>query len=265
MALEFSGPATRLSEQAIISAAASLDCEVAAVKAVIDVESRGGFLADKRPKILFERHYFSRLTNRKHDAKAPDISSKKTGGYKGGSAEYDRLAKAIALNREAALRSASWGAFQILGDNFKVAGFGDVEAFVKAMCKSEGDHLAAFVNFVKGNHLDDELRRRDWAGFARGYNGPAFKKNKYDTKLANAFAHHAGGGARADGPRTLRMGDDGEDVEELQRALRKAGARIKVDADFGPATKEAVMAFQRKARLPVDGIVGPATRAKLGL
>ena len=147
-----------------------------------------------------------------------------------------------------------------MGANFAVAGFGDVESFVTAMCNSEGDHLAAFVNFVKTNHLDDELRRRDWAGFARGYNGPSFAKNKYDTKLANAFAHHAGGGARADGPRTLRMGDEGDDVKALQVALR-----IEADGDFGPSTKAAVMDFQSKNGLGPDGVVGAVTRAKLGL
>lgn len=260
MALEFSGPATRMTDEAIAKAAAALGCEVAAVKAVIDVESRGGFLSDKRPKILYERHFFSRLTKGKFDSKNPDIASKSTGGYKGGPAEYDRLAKAISLDRAAALQSASWGAFQIMGANFKVAGFSDVESFVVAMCKSEGDQLAAFVNFVKGNKLDDELRHRDWVGFARGYNGPSYKKNSYDTKLANAYAHHAGGGARTDGPRTLKMGDEGDDVKALQKALG-----ISADGDFGPTTKAAVVVFQQTNKLEPDGSVGPMTRARLGL
>ena len=56
MALEFSGPATPLDDAAIASAANKLGCEVAAVRAVVDVESGGGFLPDGRPKILFERH-----------------------------------------------------------------------------------------------------------------------------------------------------------------------------------------------------------------
>ena len=59
MPLDFAGPATPLDEDDIAEAAKKLDCEVAAVRAVVDVESRGGFLADGRPKILFERHYFS--------------------------------------------------------------------------------------------------------------------------------------------------------------------------------------------------------------
>ena len=94
MALEFAGNATPLNDAAIAAAAKKIDCQVAAVRAVIDVESRGGFLPDKRPKILFERHYFSRLTKRKFDGSHPLVSNPKWGGYKGGAAEYDRLGAA---------------------------------------------------------------------------------------------------------------------------------------------------------------------------
>ncbi|MEM6898240.1 MAG: N-acetylmuramidase domain-containing protein [Pseudomonadota bacterium] len=261
MALEFAGPALPLNDEAIEDAAKKIGCQVAAVRAVIDVESRGGFLSDKRPKILFERHYFSRLTKRKFDASHPTISHRKWGGYKGGTREYDRLAQAIKLDRDAALRSASWGAFQIMGDNYKVCGFGDVEDFVAAMVSGEPAHLDAFVGFVKRNNLDDELRRLDWAGFARGYNGPAYRKNKYDTKLSAAFAFHSHGGSKSDSPRPLlRMGDTGEDVRELQEAL---GGKIVVDGDFGPATKMAVIRMQKKHGLYPDGIVGKQTWAVL--
>jgi hypothetical protein len=92
---EFVGLAVRMSEASIVKAAEDLQCDVATVKAVIDVESRGGFLEDKRPKILFERHYFSRLTEGKHDGTDQDICSPKPGGYKGGVREYDRLRRAF--------------------------------------------------------------------------------------------------------------------------------------------------------------------------
>src|SRR5262249_15321934 len=145
----------------------------------------------------FERHFFHRLTNGRFDASDPDISSSRAGGYLGGAREYDRLERAVALARAEGLQSASWGAFQIMGANYEAAGFQDVEAFCVAMQQSEDKHLEAFVNFVKANHLDDELRRRDWKGFARGYNGPGYLQNRYDTKLAAAFTLHSNGGARA--------------------------------------------------------------------
>ena len=238
---EFQGDATPMTDADIESAAAGIGCAVAAVRAVIDVESRGGFLSDKRPKILFERHYFSRLTGKRFDGQHPDIANPTYGGYLGGTREYGRLEKAIELDRDAALKSASWGAFQIMGDNHAMVGFADVGDFVKAMVKDEAGQLDAFVAFVKSARLDDELIRRDWAGFARGYNGPAYKRWKYDEKLAAAYAIHSRGGARTDSPRpVLRMGDTGEAVKDLQGALG-----IIADGDFGPATKAAVVKFQR--------------------
>jgi len=261
MALEFAGNATPLDDAAIEAAAKKIDCQVAAVRAVIDVESRGGFLPDKRPKILFERHYFSRLTKRKFDGSHPLISNPKWGGYKGGAAEYDRLGAAIKLDRDAALRSASWGAFQIMGDNYKICGFGSAEDFVQAMVSGEPAQLDAFVSFVKKNGLADELIRLDWAGFARGYNGPAYKANKYDAKLFAAYMFHSAGGARSESPLPLlKMGDQGEDVKKLQTALG-----ITADGDFGPMTKNAVVAFQKKKGLYADGIVGKQTWAALGI
>lgn len=255
MALEFAGPGTRFNDEAIEQAAEKLGCAVAAVRAVIDVESRGGIFPDGRPKILFERHYFSRLTKGEFNKSNPDISHPVWGGYKGGTAEYERLGRAVKLNRDAALRSASWGAFQIMGDNCKMCGFKDVEEFVKAMVAGEPQQLDAFVAFVRASGLDDELRRLDWRGFARGYNGPAYEKNNYHRKLAAAYEMHNLGGARVDSPLpVLRLGDKGEDVKRLQAALG-----IKDDGDFGPGTKAAVVAFQKKKGLYADGIVGKNT------
>jgi hypothetical protein len=250
-----------MNDEAVEEAAKALGCPVAAVRAVLDVESRGGFLSDGRPKILFERHYFCRLTGGKYNQSNPDISNSQWGGYKGGAAEYDRLARAIKLDRDAALRSASWGAFQIMGDNYKACGFNGVEDFVKAMVAGEPEQLEAFVNFVKKSMLSDELGRLDWAGFARGYNGPAYKTNKYDVKLAAAYSFHMGGGPRAASPvPVLKMGDSGEDVKRLQAALK-----IAMDGDFGPATKAAVVAFQKKQGLYPDGVVGRNTWTRLGV
>ena len=260
MPLEFAGAARRIDDPTIEAAAKKLGCPVAAVRAVIDVESRGGFLADGRPKLLFERHYFCRLTKGEYDRSDPDISAAKWGGYKGGTAEYDRLSKALKLDRDAALRSASWGAFQIMGDNCRMCGFANVEDFVTAMVAGEPEQLDAFVQFVKKAGLDDELARLDWRGFARGYNGPSYEANKYHQKLEAAYRLHSLGGARADSPLpVLKISDSGEEVKRLQTALG-----IDADGDFGPATKRAVVAFQKKQGLYPDGVVGKNTWAQLG-
>lgn len=261
MPLEFAGPATPVTDVDIETAAAKIGCAVAAVRAVIEVESRGGFLPDKRPKILFERHYFHRLTGGKFSAQNPDISHPDWGGYgQGGANQYVRLHKAIGLDRAAALQSASWGNFQVMGSHFKSLGFASVEDFVAAMVSGAPAHLDIFVKFVKKNGLDDELIRRDWDGFARGYNGTKYKENKYDTKLAAAYDFYNAGGPHVDSPNpVLRMGDKGEAVKKLQLLLK-----IAADGDFGPATKAAVIKFQKAKSLYADGIVGKNSWAALG-
>jgi N-acetylmuramidase-like protein len=66
-----------LSDSNYQRAAAALSCEVAAVKAVSQVESAGsGFLPSKQSKILFEAHVFSKATHHKYDLLFPDISSR---------------------------------------------------------------------------------------------------------------------------------------------------------------------------------------------
>lgn len=178
-----------LTEVDFVRAANVLRCDVAAIRAVCQVEAPGGgFLADGRPRILFERHQFSKRTTGRWDASNPDISNRQRGGYLGGAAEHDRLARAAALDRDAALQSASWGRFQIMGFNHEACGFDTLQAFINAMYRSEGDQLDAFVGFIQSEGLADELRDRRWTDFARRYNGPDFAANRYDTKLAAAYA-----------------------------------------------------------------------------
>ena len=177
---------SKLQECDFVVAAKMLNCEVAAIKAVAEVESAGGgFLSNGRPKILFERHYFHRLTGGEYSAAHPDISNRNAGGYT--SNEHARLEKAAKLDRNAALQSASWGKFQIMGAHWKALGYSSIQEFINAMYASETEHLMAFVKFVKVNGLSYELQRKDWAGFARGYNGSNYHINKYDQKMAVAY------------------------------------------------------------------------------
>ena len=109
-------------------AARTLDVPLACIRAVNEVESRGaGFLPDGRPVIPFERHVFwKRLQARGIDpapfaARQPDIVSRTRGGYRGGAAEYTRLATAESIDAGAAWESASWGAFQVMGYHWRVS------------------------------------------------------------------------------------------------------------------------------------------------
>jgi hypothetical protein len=194
-------PARGLSEADYADAAQSLGVEIAVIKAVAEVESpRGPFDSQGRPEILFERHYFHRLTAGEHDAAHPDISSSTAGGYGKFSAQYPKLQRAYELNPDAALRSASWGRFQIMGNNYEAAGFTSVVPFVRAMTKSELEHLNAFVHFVKSDPAQvSALQKKDWAGFAVRYNGKAYKKNNYDVKLEAAYEKFAAAAAAPGG------------------------------------------------------------------
>ena len=44
------------------------------------------------------------------------------------------------------------------------------------------------LNDASPPQMETLLKAKDWANFARGYNGPAYAKNRYDVKLAAAYA-----------------------------------------------------------------------------
>lgn len=188
-------PAGALRDVDFADAADALKCDVAAIRAVYEIESRGqGFGPDGRPIILFEPHVFSRLTNHRFDDGHGGVSYKKWGAkpYKKTQAErWDQLLYAAKLDRDAAYQAASWGAPQIMGFNFALCAFSTVHEFVAAMSKSERDQLFAFVQFVSASGLADELREHRWVPFAERYNGPGQAEHNYAGKIAAAHARYS--------------------------------------------------------------------------
>jgi hypothetical protein len=188
-----------LTEQNIQNAAESLGCDTASIKAVEQIESGGsGFLTDGRLRVLFEGHVFYRYTKGAFALTHPKLCYPKwTKVYycKGdsetrGICELDRLEEAKTLDKTAAVMSCSIGRYQVMGFNFALCGFKTIEELWAALNISETEHLKAFCSYVKALGIDDDLRKHDWAGFARRYNGPEYKRNRYDTKLANAYGRH---------------------------------------------------------------------------
>lgn len=179
------------------AAADLLGCDVATVQAVAEVEApRGGFNPDDTPVTLFEGHKFHKFTGGEFDAVAPDLSFPTwTRKYYGKTwqQEQKRLQRAMVLDRHAALSSASWGKFQIMGFNHALCGYLTVQKFVNAMYTSEGKQLLAFIEFCKASRLQLALKRHDWEAFAEGYNGPAYAMNAYHEKLAIAYEKHSQG------------------------------------------------------------------------
>lgn len=173
---------------------------LAHVQTIHTVEAAGaGFLSNGHPKILFERHWFSKYTGGVYDVSHPDISNKARGGYKGGTAEWGRFDKAAKLNegkhRDAAIMSTSWGVGQVMGSHWKDLGFKDPQAFLTENFKSEAaqfEIMLRFISMPKNAGMYAALKAKKWATFAKLYNGPKYAENEYDIKLAAAYQKHSG-------------------------------------------------------------------------
>lgn len=268
-------PVRQLTDRDFEEAAAFLNVPQAAVRAFAEVESpAGAYLADGRPTILYEAHVFHALTGGKY-ASAVDYAgvpisvpnwNKSLYGAAGDN-QYRRLEKAMSLDTDAALKSASWGQFQILGRNAEMVGYPNVREFVTDQVRGVDGQLNAFLGFIVANGIAPHLRnlpdQRAAERAAEIYNGPGYKANAYDAKIIKSFnkwaTQYPPGNAPSVKP-VLREGDRGPWVTRVQQALG-----VGADGIFGPATKRAVVEFQQRHGLSADGIVGPATYNALGL
>ena len=212
-----------LVDQDYANAAKKMNVVTPAVRAVTEVEAKGsGFLSTGRSTILFERHIFYKELNKRLDStptlvedlyrklkltKPPtgsaveylkshllsnysNLYNPSTGGYQGTAKgieyEWQRMEKAKSIDNESALLSVSYGLFQIMGFNYKAAGFKTVDEMYTACARSERNQLDAFCNFVLADkRLIIALRNNDFLNFAIAYNGPA--QRGYDLKLSQAF------------------------------------------------------------------------------
>ncbi|MCC8088688.1 MAG: N-acetylmuramidase family protein [Rikenellaceae bacterium] len=192
----------KLTYSDFILAASLLDEETACLKAVQKVETggRGGFFAPGKPAILFEGHIFWRELEKRSINPDRYVSGNENilykkwekGHYKGGLKEYERLERALLIHEEAALCSASWGMFQIMGFNYKQCGENSVKTFVDAMKESEQRQLRLMTAFLNKNpKMIDCLVKLDWKGFSALYNGPSYAENGYDKKLKAAYAEYS--------------------------------------------------------------------------
>lgn len=250
----FEGAGTPLTQKGLDDLCKSLNVPLPALWAVLAVETSGcGFLADRRPQILFERHWFSKLTKGRFDSNNPDISNRVAGGYgTRGAAQYLRLERAVKLDRKAALQSTSWGLGQVMGFNAETVGFANVEEMVKACVESEDGQMRAMCGFITSAKLNKQLREKDWAGFAFRYNGTEFQKNKYDEKLATFNARFEVGPLPDLNVRWTQM--------SLMYLGYTAGG---VDGWFGAKTQAALMKFQTDNGLAISGQPDALTTAAL--
>lgn len=172
----------------------------------------------------------------------------------------------------------------------------------KELAQKIHDEIVALGQNSRGVKTRKEDDGSDWYGFIRETKAPAviveyaFLDNDKDVKFVDTEAEQrANGVATAKGilkqlgiayvPETaqndtgeanadkvsvtlpvLKKGDKGADVKALQALLKGYGYSLGihgVDGDFGVATLKAVLEYQKKNGLEIDGIVGKATWSKL--
>lgn len=278
---------TRINDVAAVAKANNIP--VAAFLAVIEVESNGApFEPDGiTPRFLFERHVFNRQLRSqpakqksalKQGVSSQSYNKKNYADQGSGSGRRALLDAALRIDEEAAYSSASWGVGQIMGFHAKSMGYNSATSMVKSMSSNadgERGQIEVMARFIMANNLVRFLRSRDWASFAYRYNGEAYKTNRYDTKLAKAYAYWSTrqlpspNGTSSDAEpelavSILKRGSRGPNVIALQKRLSELGYSLgAVDGEFGPATESAVFQFQSQNGLRADGIAGPQTLAAL--
>lgn len=255
----------------IIATARAAGVEPAALLAVAEVESGGQVFAKVRgrnePLIRFEGHYFHRLLAEEKRAVAlrAGLASPSAGGVPNPRTQEGRwklLNRAAMIDREAAWRATSWGLGQVMGDHFNWLGYKSIDALVQDARAGASGQVRLMLRFIEKSGMRELLNTHQWERFALRYNGPAYERNNYHERMATAYRRYAKG-ATLTISALLKRGASGDEVVRLQQVLTASGFAVNADGQFGFATDAAVRAFQKKAGLAADGIVGAATLAKL--
>lgn len=171
-----------------------LGVEVAAIKAVVSIEAghnMQGFWAPGVPVINFDQAMYSRYrakASSKAGAKGEEVPAGLT-GY--ALKEWTQLINARKVNAQGANMGTFWGMFQIGGFNYKLCGCASVDEMVKLMAYSELEQLELFATFITNAGMLNDLKAKNWAGFARKYNGASYAKRGYHTKMAAAYRKFA--------------------------------------------------------------------------
>lgn len=188
------------------SIADEFGCEVAALRAVAATESgEQAFMDNGMPKILFERHHFYKFTKPNQVTKKgvpptphpfaafADICNPTPGGYGAESLQYPKLVKASRLNREAAIMSCSWGAYQVMGGFWEEFGYKSAEQLANECMESVDGQMQLFRHFLKMKDRKpaiDALKAKNWETFTYYYNGSNWRKQNptYPDKMAKFYA-----------------------------------------------------------------------------
>lgn len=168
-----------------------LGVEIEAMKAVVLIEAgkqMKGFWAPGVPVVNFDRSMYNRFRGRVAN-KSGDKQAKVPSGLKGYAlSEWTQLVRARKSNRDAADMGTFWGMFQIGGFNYRMCGCDSVAEMVRLMSSSELEQLELFAAFITNGGMLQALRDKNWAAFARRFNGPGYARRGYHTRMAAAYA-----------------------------------------------------------------------------
>lgn len=198
-----------LSQQDFVNAGAAINIRPHLLHAFYAVESSGsGFDQNGRLKILYEPHVVSRNTGRRLDGmrfpwkwKGQDIhvqlSYKKWVDIRkvprdawhpyreSDTGRWEMLATTYELE-ENAIMGASYGGFQILGENAKKLGYIDTLDMIYSLYEGEFAHLDAAIRYLRMFNVLDALRAGDFATVEKAWNGPSAGGAFADKFAANA-------------------------------------------------------------------------------
>lgn len=182
---------TTLTDYDYQKVADELNIEVAAMKAVVQIEAGSkleGFWAPGVPIINFDKSVYNSMKKVSCSKKAPNNSKIPDGiSSSYGRKEWTQLINARKNNEDRANMSTFWGMFQIGGFNYKLCGCASIDEFIAKMSESELAQLELFAAFITNTDIVKYLRTKNWAAFARKYNGPSYAKRGYHTKMAKAY------------------------------------------------------------------------------
>ena len=179
------------------------DKDTRRIKAVATVESGGsGWFSSGLPKILYERHLFTRFTNIVKEIPGLGwIGYKTHGGYSNDinnndiQDSWEKLSYAVCIDPDKAIQSISIGKFQVLGQWYKELGYNSPLDMLWDARDSELGHYRMLVGYIKNvanlqyAFLQLSTNPETCRNFAKGYNGPKYMNHNpgYHIRLARAL------------------------------------------------------------------------------
>lgn len=147
----------------------------------------------REPLVRFEGHVFDRLLapGRREAARAAGLASPRAGAIPNPAAQSARwrlLARAAAIDSDAAHAATSWGLGQVMGFHAEALGYESADALAADARESIDGQFRLVARFLRRGDVHHRLEAGDVEAFARAYNGPAFRRHAYDVKIARAFA-----------------------------------------------------------------------------